>query len=133
MNKERFQEIFRFCLVGGASFLVDYGLLYLCTEWMKIYYLYSSEISFSVSVIFNYWLCVVYVFKGVGKQNRKQATLFIGSSIIGLGLNQICMWLFVSVIGLYYMLAKIVATALVTLWNYIMKRKAVKGQALDKR
>ena len=127
MSKERLQEIFRICLVGGASFLVDYGLLYLCTEWFNIYYLYSSAISFTVSVIFNYWLCVVYVIKDAVNQNRKQATLFIGSSIVGLGLNQICMWIFVSIMGIYYMLAKIFATIIVTLWNYIMKRKAVKG------
>jgi len=76
---------------------------------------------------FTYWLCVVYVFKGAKKQNRKQATLFIGSSIIGLGLNQLCMWLFVELAGMYYMLAKIFATAIVTVWNYVMKRKAVRG------
>ena len=72
-------------------------------------------------------LCVVYVFKGVKKQNRKQATLVIGSSIIGLGLNQIRMWLFVELVGMYYMLAKIFATVIVTIWTYVMKRHAVRG------
>jgi putative flippase GtrA len=69
----------------------------------------------------------VFVFVGARKQNRKQATIFIGSSIIGLGLNQICMWVFVEIAGMYYMLAKIFATGIVTIWNYIMKRKAVNG------
>lgn len=127
MNKERLQEIFRFCLVGGASFLVDYGLLFACTEWLHLYYLYSSAISFTVSVIFNYWLCVCYVFAGARQQTTKQAALFIGSSIIGLGLNQLCMWGFVDQLGMYYMLAKIFATGIVMAWNYVMKRKAVKG------
>lgn len=127
MNKDQFKEIIRFCIVGGLSFLVDYGLLYICTEYIGLYYLWSSAVSFTVSVIFNYWLCVVYVFKDAKKQNRKQATLFIGSSIVGLGLNQFCMWLFVELAGMYYMLAKIFATAIVTIWNYVMKRKAVRG------
>jgi len=127
MNKERLQEIFRFCLVGSASFLVDYGLLYACTEWLHLYYLYSSAISFTVSVIFNYWLCVCYVFTGARQQTTKQAVLFIGSSIIGLGLNQLCMWGFVDLLGMYYMLAKIFATGIVMVWNYVMKRKAVQG------
>ncbi len=46
---------------------------------------------------------------------------------MGLGLNQLCMWFFVDVAGLYYMIAKIFATAIVTIWNYITKRKAVQG------
>lgn len=127
MSKDRLWEIVRFCIVGGASFLVDYGLLYVCTEFLEIYYLYSSALSFTVSVIFNYWLCIIYVFEDVKKQNKKQATLFISSSIVGLGLNQIGMYFFVSIIGIYYMLAKILATIIVTVWNYIMKRKAVRG------
>jgi putative flippase GtrA len=81
-----------------------------------------------VSVVFNYWLCVVFVFVGAGKQTRKQAAIFIGSSIIGLGLNQLCMWILVDIMGMYYMFAKIFATAIVTVWNYIMKRKAVKDK-----
>lgn len=127
MNKERIYELLRFCIVGGLSFFVDYGLLFLCTELLKIYYLYSSAFSFTVSVIFNYWLCVAYVFHGARHQTKKQVTIFIGSSIIGLGLNQLCMWFFVSIAEIYYMLAKIFATVIVTIWNYVMKRKAVKG------
>lgn len=127
MSKDRLWEITRFCIVGGASFLVDYGLLYICTEFLEIYYLYSSAVSFTVSVIFNYWLCVNYVFEGAKNQTKKQAILFIGSSIAGLGLNQLCMWLFVELVGIYYMLAKIFATVIVTIWNYVMKRRAVRG------
>lgn len=125
MTKQRIYEIARFCIVGGLSFLVDYGLLYVCTEVMNIYYLYSAAFSFTIAVIFNYWLCVVFVFKGAGKQNSKQATIFIGSSIVGLGINQVCMWGFVELFGIYYMLAKIFATIIVTFWNYVMKRKAI--------
>lgn len=127
MTRERMLEIIRFCFVGGVSFLMDYSILFALTEFAGVYYLYSSAISFSVSVVFNYWLCVVYVFKGAKKQSARQATIFIGSSIVGLGLNQLCMWFFVAVAGLHYMLAKIGATAIVTIWNYVMKRKAVTG------
>ena len=120
-------EIIRFCFVGGASFLMDYFLLFALTEFAGIYYLYSSAISFTITVIFNYWLCVIYVFKGARHQTPKQAAIFIGSSVVGLGLNQLCMWFFVAVAGWHYMIAKIGATAIVTFWNYVAKRKAIKG------
>lgn len=127
MTRERMLEIVRFCFVGGVSFLMDYSLLFMLTEFAGIYYLYSSAISFSITVVFNYWLCVIYVFKGAKKQTTRQAMIFFGTGVIGLGLNQLCMWLFVAVAGLHYMLAKIFATAIVTIWNYITKRKAVRG------
>ena len=127
MTHERLLEVLRFCLVGGVSFLLDYALLFALTDWAGIYYLYSSAISFSVSVVFNYWLCVIYVFKDVGKQTKRQATIFFVTGAMGLALNQICMWFFVAIAGLHYMLAKIFATAIVTVWNYFTKRKAVRG------
>ena len=127
MTHERFAELVRFCFVGGLSFLVDYSLLFALTEWAGLYYLYSSAISFGVSVVFNYWLCVAYVFKGAGKQTTRQAAIFLVTGIMGLGLNQLCMWFFVTVTGFHYMLAKIFATAIVTVWNYFTKRMAVRG------
>lgn len=127
MKREKLQEFVRFCFVGGLSLMVDMSVLYGLTEFFGVNYLYSAGISFTVSVIFNYWLCVVYVFKGAKKQTTKQAIIFIGSSVVGLFLNQLCMWFFVEIILLHYMIAKLGATVIVTLWNYIMKRKAIAG------
>jgi len=127
MNKNQISEMLRFAVAGGSSFVADYILLYICTEWFGFHYLHSAAISFTVSVLINYWLCVIFVFTGAGKQTGRQAALFIGSSIVGLGINQVCMWLFVEKIGLHYMVAKIGATFIVMFWNYVMKRKAVRG------
>ncbi len=127
MRKDRFMEIVRFCVVGGLSLIVDCAILFLLTDFFGVHYLYSAGISFTVSVIFNYWLCVKFVFKTAKKQTPKQAAIFIGSSIAGLGLNQICMYFFVEIVGFHYMLAKLGATVIVTLWNYVMKRKAING------
>ena len=115
MTAARFYEIFRFCLVGGGCFLVDYGLLYALTEYAGIPYLWSSGISFTSSVFVNYWLCVIYVFRGAGEQTARQKVLFFGSSIAGLVLNQICMFIFVDICGIYYMLAKLGTTTIITI------------------
>ena len=64
MLRSRLYEIARFVLVGGACFVLDYGLLYVLTEYVGLYYLLSAGISFSVSVFVNYWLCLACVFRG---------------------------------------------------------------------
>ena len=127
MSRARFFEIVRFCIVGGGCFLVDYGMLYAFTEFVGLPYLWSSGLSFSLSVVVNYWLCVTYVFRGAGAQSTRQRALFFGSSIAGLLLNQACMYVFVDICGIYYMVAKLFATAIVTVWNYVMKRRAIQG------
>ena len=125
MTREILLELIRFCFVGGISLILDYAILYALTEWAGVYYLYSSAISFSVTVVFNYWLCVIYVFKGAGKQTPRQAIIFFGTGVAGLVLNQLCMWFFVDVTGIHYLLAKLGATVIVTIWNYITKRKVI--------
>lgn len=123
MNKN-FKEIFRFCIVGGISFFIDYGLLYFFTEYYHITYLISSAISFSVAVIINYFLCLTIVFKKA-KNGWKQISLFVISSLIGLVINQICMYFFVEFMMIYYMISKVLATIIVTIWNYITKKKSI--------
>lgn len=124
-TKDRLKEILRFCITGGLSFLVDYGILYALTEWCGVNYLVSAGISFTISVIVNYLLCVVWVFDGVDRKDKKSMAIFLITSLVGLGLNELFMWLFVSVCGIHYMIAKIIATVLVMIWNYITKRKAL--------
>ena len=123
----RFREVARFLVVGGGCFLVDYGMLYAFTEFAGIPYLWSSGLSFSLSVGVNYWLGVTYVFRGAGEQTARRRALFFGSSFAGLLLNQVCMYVFVDLCGVYYMIAKLFATGIVTLWNYVMKRRAIQG------
>ncbi len=116
-------QLFKFGLVGGIAFLIDYGLLFICTEWFGIYYFISSIISFSVSVIFNYVASVLWVFDvDQEKSKTKNFIIFIALSIVGLGINQIIMYYGVEVLNLYYMLIKLIATFIVMIFNFITRK-----------
>lgn len=121
MNK-LVQQLLKFGVVGGVAFVIDYGLLYICTEWFGIYYLISSVISFSISVVFNYVASVIWVFDiDKGKSKSKNFILFIIFSVIGLVINQIIMWLGVH-FDYYYMFVKLIATAIVMVFNFITRK-----------
>lgn len=115
-------QIFKFGLVGGIAFVIDYVLLYLCTEFLDIHYLVSSIISFTVSVIFNYILSVKWVFDVKKKQDTSDFIVFIILSVIGLGINSLIMYVMVEIFDVYYMLSKIVSTAVVMIYNFITRK-----------
>lgn len=117
------KQILRFGVVGGTAFLIDYGLLYALTEFVGINYLISAAISFSVSVIWNYILSIKWVFTPKDDVSKaRQFLIFIVLSIVGLLINEVLMWLFVDLLALYYMLAKIIATAVVMVYNFITRK-----------
>ena len=125
-STERFWEVFRFLLVGGGCFLLEYGLLFALTEYGGLNPLVSAPIAFTVSLVVNYILCVYVVFHAE-QQSKKQMALFALTSIIGLGINQVVMWFFIDIIGIWYMFAKVVASAVVMVWNYFTKRYVLHG------
>lgn len=115
-------QIFKFGLVGGTAFVIDYVLLYLCTDFLDIHYLVSSIISFTVSVIFNYILSVKWVFDVKTKQDTSDFIVFIILSVIGLGINSLIMYVMVEIFDVYYMLSKIVSTAVVMIYNFVTRK-----------
>ena len=120
-SEERFWEVFRFLLVGGGCFVLEYVLLYTLTEYGGLPPLYSAPIAFTVSLILNYFLCVSFVFHAE-HQSRSQVVLFVVTSLMGLGINQVAMWIFIDLVGIWYMFAKVIASAIVMIWNYFTKR-----------
>ena len=48
--------------------------------------------------------------------------VFIILSIVGLGINQLIMWICVDKLGIFYMISKIGATAIVMVYNFITRK-----------
>lgn len=118
-----FNQLMRFGVVGMICFIIDYTLMIALTELCAVNYLFSSGISFSVSVIINYWLSMHFVFQG--KKYRHKTTelmFFIILSLSGLFLTELLIWLLVEKTGLLYRLAKIVVTLLVMIYNFVTKK-----------
>lgn len=106
--KKLISQLVKFGFVGGIAFLIDYGFLYIFTEYFHLYYFVSSILSFSISVIFNYVASVIWVFD-VDKEKSKVRNfiIFIFLSVVGLAINQLIMWFGVEVLSYYYMLVKL--------------------------
>lgn len=118
-----FIQFFRYCIVGGLAFLVDYGLLYLLADKFGLHYLLSANIAFIAGLVVNYLISTFWVFSESKYQDkRKEFAIFAIIGVIGLGLTEGLMWLFTDLAGLHYMLSKLITAALVLLWNFIARK-----------
>ncbi|HTX61498.1 MAG TPA: GtrA family protein, partial [Methanobacterium sp.] len=103
-------QFFRYLFVGGAAFLVDLASLYILTDFFGIYYLISAAIAFLLGLVTNYILSISWVFNRRSLDNKTvEFSVFAIIGIIGLGLNELFIWLFTAELGIYYLLSKILA------------------------
>lgn len=117
------QQFFRFGIVGILSFGIDYGLLILLTDAVGFEYIYSSAVSYGVSVLVNYFLSMRFVFQGKEDRNKfLEAGIFVFLSMIGLLFNQMIMLIAVESLGVHYKIAKLLATMTVTVYNFISRK-----------
>ena len=122
--KELILQFCKFGMVGTFCFCIDYGLMILLTETHVMSYYASSAVSFTASVIVNYVLSMRFVFVAKeGMSKMQEIMIFIALSMVGLLLNQMIMFFAVELLGMFYALAKIFATILVTAYNFISRKK----------
>lgn len=119
-------QFVRYFFVGGFAFVVDFGLLYILTEYAGLHYLLSATLSFISGLLVNYVISCIWVFSTSKFKNRLVEFLFFAAiGVVGLLLNDALIWLFTDCIGTHYMFSKIVAAAIVYLWNFFARKYLV--------
>ena len=146
-KKQIFWEIFRFLLVGGLATVADYLMAYLFYHfilpprligetWSLII---STAIGFSVGLIINWFLSLIFVFKAI--RDKKQASskksflIYCVICIIGLAISILGMQLvkiipafpLFGIAGLFgepwkWWMMKCIMTLIVLVWNYLGRK-----------
>ncbi len=138
-------QIFKFGIVGVVCFLIDYivGLVVMNIivsmageEAFEVASVTASVFGFVISVIANYILSFMFVFERKEDLDRKaEFVAFVILSLIGMGINSLIIWLGVSYFykniawlsthvgyNMMYTIAKVVATAVVMVYNFITRK-----------
>ena len=129
-----FIQFFRYLFVGGFAFVVDYGTLTLLVEVFGFNAKLAAVVAFILGLIVNYILSTLWIFKNSKIGNRlAEFAAFAVIGVIGLGINELIIWLFDDVIAprkpldfipedKYYLIGKLVSTAVVFIWNFAARK-----------
>ena len=116
-------QLIRYTFVGGLAFLVDFGLLYILTEYGHLHYLLSATVSFTVGLFVNYLISKIWVFTETTINKRGlEFLVFALIGVVGLGFNALFLWIFTDCLGIYYLVSKLMTTAIVYFWNFFARK-----------
>lgn len=117
-------KLLLYLCIGGTAALIEWGCFYAFERFIGINYLWATTLAFSISTLCHYVLGNILVFNSGARYDRtKELTLVFIVSAIGLGLNLALMWLFVGFFVWNAMIAKVAASCLVVVWNYLSRKK----------
>ncbi len=130
-----YMKLFMYLLVGGSAALLEWGLFFVFFNVLTHAGIFSLQtqnvlaattLAFATSTLYHYVLCNRFVFDSGSRYHKgTEVSLVFLVSAIGLGWNLLLMWIFTSpmLLGLNPMLSKIMASAIVTVWNYLSRKK----------
>jgi len=131
-----FLQLFRYLFVGGIATVADWGVVFgaelLLRQILPVedYAKYAAvALGFAVGLLVNFLLSRAFVFQTRASRLRTPAGEFAGHAtvgLIGLGMTEGLVWLG-DLIGLYFMISKVIATIVVLVWNYLARKFFVYG------
>lgn len=122
-------QFFRYCFVGGAATVIDWGVsaLLFFLVFHQSYAVLANGISFVAGLLANYFLSTFWVFRSSKVQSWLVEFLaFAAIGVVGLlltlGITKLSEISLGSVTSGYQMIGKIVSTMIAFLWNFFARK-----------
>ena len=131
-TNNEFVKIILYLFVGGTAALVEWGLFYLFFYYLlvglglsvDVLTMVATALAFGLSTLYHYFLGNVLVFDSGSKYDKsKELSLVFLVSIMGLVFNLVLMYVFVGLLSWQPMLAKVITSCIVVVWNYLSRKK----------
>lgn len=119
---KQFEKPISYLIVGGGATLVEWGFYLFFSRALSIQYLVSTVLAIIISTFSNWAFGRLLTFRKAEKQPvLKEIAKIYAVSIVGLLMNMLLMWLLHGKLGLWDMAAKVIATGIVFLYNYLIR------------
>jgi dolichol-phosphate mannosyltransferase len=123
-SKRSFKQFIRFCIVGAICAVLNFSIYYSLTEWLGVWYVMSGAVAFIITAIINFIANKFWTFQNNkrGKEILNQVGKFAIVMISGVIINSSILYFITEFFGIDYRLSWVVATGIVTFWNYVLNR-----------
>jgi dolichol-phosphate mannosyltransferase len=118
-------KLLRFSIAGGAGVLLGYVALYSLTEFVGVWYIWSSFVAFVLNTGVTFYLQRFWTFKNENNQpfGPKQLIMYSMMTASFVGSNTILLYLIVEYVHFHYMVAQVCLTALFSVVSFVLTPK----------
>ena len=113
-------KFIKFCVVGTTGMALDFGVTWLLKEKAGINKYISNSTGFIIAASSNYILNRVWTFQSKDPHIAGQYLSFVVIALIGLGLNNLVIYILHDRFNFNFYLSKLFAIVVVTIWNFLM-------------
>jgi putative flippase GtrA len=114
-------QFFVFSIIGAVGTAGHYATLITLVELLSQPAVLASTLGFVVGALINYILNYHITFQS-DKPHRQALLQFLLIAVIGGMMNTALMYLGVELLQLYYIIAQILATGIVLVWNFLASK-----------
>lgn len=115
------EQMLRFAFVGGLATALHYLILITLVNGTGLNVSVASAIGYTLSTLFNYASNRRLTFRSQ-RSHRSALPRFLWLAGFGLAINTVTVWLLAERLGIHYLIAQVVATALTLCWNFFAAR-----------
>ena len=122
--KNNMKDLILYVIVGGLATVAEWVVFYLLNGVLSMGYMIATVLAYILSTFANWAFGRLIMFRGDGNLLAELCKIYL-ASLVGLGLNLLIMWILVDKLCVAEMVSKMAATALVFLWNYLIRRLVI--------
>lgn len=134
-NYIKFKQLIRYLISGSIAATVDLSLLYIFTDLLGWWYLFSATLAFILSFFVSFFLQKFWTFRDNNREAiYQQMTLYFILALVNIALNTFLMYLLVDLFKIWYIFSQIIAAGLIACESFILYKFFIfseKKEALD--
>jgi putative flippase GtrA len=124
VTEQSLKQFIKYVVTGLLTVVLDYIILFVLTEYYKIWYLVSKCSAYVIEFWFNFLLNKYWSFntrENLGRQLTLYGILFF----FNLGVITSLMYLLTDILKFYYLLSNLFVIGMVTIWNFFLYKKVI--------
>jgi putative flippase GtrA len=116
-------RIVRYIIAGGTSTATNFAILYTLTEFLHVWYLFSSIVALIAGFAVSFILQKLWTFENPGLERvHIQIPLHILLSLSNIAINTVLLYGFVQYLHVWYLFAQFINAALLATMNFFIYR-----------